>query len=206
MEIMPDARVIVRVPEGTSEQHIDRMLSARREWIEEKRQEVLIKHVESEPKKFVDGEEFFYLGSKYRLSIVTEGERTLSFDGSFRLNRTRLPDAKKLFVRWYKKEAYKNICERAEFYGRMHGIRYSGIGITSARHRWGSCNSKGSLAFSLRLVMAPQKVIDYTVIHELAHIEHRNHSPKFWAKVGEMFPGYKECLAWLRENGHKLVI
>ncbi|MBK7452806.1 MAG: M48 family metallopeptidase [Anaerolineales bacterium] len=76
--------------------------------------------------------------------------------------------------------------------------------ISSARTRWGSCSPDGTLNFTWRLVMAPLEVIDYVVIHELAHLRVKNHSSKFWDVVKAIDPQYKEKRKWLRENGGKL--
>jgi predicted metal-dependent hydrolase len=80
------------------------------------------------------------------------------------------------------------------------------IKITEARKRWGSCGSKGTLNFSWRLIMAPMEVIDYVIVHELAHIGQLNHSPTYWRKVAEILPDYKKREKWLKENGGLLSI
>ena len=73
------------------------------------------------------------------------------------------------------------------------------IRITSARTRFGSCSGKNSLCFSWRLMEYPEEAVDYVVVHELAHIVHKNHGPDFWALVGQYMPDYKRRRALLRE-------
>ena len=82
-----------------------------------------------------------------------------------------------------------------------YGIEYNNIRITSARTRWGSCSSKKNLSFSYRLIQVPLDVIDYVIIHELAHLKHMNHSKQFWNHVGSMMDDYKEKEEWLKKNG-----
>jgi len=94
------------------------------------------------------------------------------------------------------------ITERVQWYAAKHGLEYKQVKITSARTRWGSCNSRGTLSFSWRLVMAPVPVIDYVVVHELAHTVEKNHSKKFWAKVQIIMPDYQNRIEWLDKNGH----
>jgi hypothetical protein len=84
------------------------------------------------------------------------------------------------------------------------GLVYASLRITSARRRWGSCGPKGTLNFSWRLVMAPPPVIDYVIVHELAHLEIRNHSRLFWERVARWSPDYKQQQAWLKANGRLL--
>jgi hypothetical protein len=86
-----------------------------------------------------------------------------------------------------------------------HGLRYQNIRISSARTRWGSCSSRGTLSFTYRLIMAPAEVVDYVVMHELVHTQIKNHSKIFWNKVGELMPDYRNRLAWLKKNGKFLI-
>lgn len=87
-----------------------------------------------------------------------------------------------------------------------YGFVYARLKISGARTLWGSCSGKGTLSFSWRLAMAPKKIIEYVVAHELAHLKHKNHAKVFWREVEGMVPEYKEYRKWLRENGHCLVI
>ena len=73
--------------------------------------------------------------------------------------------------------------------------------ITSAKTRWGSCTSKRNLNFTYRLILAPQKVIDYVIVHELCHLRQMNHSKKFWDEVATIMPDYKVQEHWLKEHG-----
>ena len=123
---------------------------------------------------------------------------------SFLLARAALPYAEDVFTAWYKKQARQVITERVEKYAELYGYVYKRIRITSARTRWGSCSSKGSLNFPWRLVMAPMHIIDYVVIHELVHIKEQNHSKVYWNKVEQIMPDYKERRAWLNDYGHLL--
>ena len=77
------------------------------------------------------------------------------------------------------------------------------IRITGARTRWGSCAGE-RLNFTYRLAMAPLEVIDYVIVHELVHIEVKNHSKTFWKRVEKIMPGYKRRRRWLKENGYSL--
>jgi predicted metal-dependent hydrolase len=91
-----------------------------------------------------------------------------------------------------------------ELLAETHGFKYQRIRISSARTRWGSCSSQGSLSFTYRLVMAPLEVVDYVAAHELVHTQIRNHSKTFWRRVGQVMPDYKARQVWLRKNGQAL--
>jgi predicted metal-dependent hydrolase len=104
----------------------------------------------------------------------------------------------------YRQEARRIILPRVRWHAERLGLIYHGAKITSAKKRWGSCSAKGRLCFSWRLVLAPLAVIDYVVLHELAHLEIRDHSRKFWDKMASMLPDYKVHRRWLRDNAHLL--
>jgi predicted metal-dependent hydrolase len=86
------------------------------------------------------------------------------------------------------------------------GCRPSGIRITSPQRRWGSCGVTDCLNFNWRLVMAPPEIIDYVIVHELAHIRHKSHGPEFWELVAEFYPNHRKARRWLKDNGHLLEI
>ncbi len=101
-------------------------------------------------------------------------------------------------IKSLKIKAKKYIPNRVEEIARDFWLRYNKIKITSAKTRWGSCTSKRNLNFTYRLILTPKDVIDYVIIHELAHLKHMNHSESFWKKVWEMMPNYKKYEKWLK--------
>ena len=88
---------------------------------------------------------------------------------------------------------------RFDYWSGIMGLTPTGLKITSARTRFGSCSGKNSICFSWRLMEYPEEAVDYVVVHELAHIVHKNHGPDFWALVGQYMPDYKRRRALLRE-------
>ena len=206
LEIACDAGLIVRVPEGASLDYIEKVVYEKRFWIQKKQKITREKYEKMAPKEFVNGEGFLYLGNTYRLSIVARGDVPLSFDKEFWLSRNYLLNARQVFITWYKQEAYQKIKERLDWYSTLFGFKYNKFKITDARKRWGSCSVKGNLHFSWRLIMAPLKIIDYVVIHELVHLREKNHSKKFWSKVKVLLSDYERHREWLKVNGDLLVI
>lgn len=104
----------------------------------------------------------------------------------------------------YWEQAYITIKQRVDCYCEVTGLKYSKFSLSKARRRWGSCSSNGNIRFNWRLVLSPLPVIDYVVVHELMHLVVKNHSKKFWNKVGELIPNYKIQRKWLRANGRLL--
>lgn len=105
-----------------------------------------------------------------------------------RLEASHFQEGIRPLIPAYKKQAPAGITERAEFYAKRTGLKYQSIAISNALHRWGSCSHHGKLRFTWRLMLAPQEVIDYVVVHELVHLLEKNHSRAFWAKVREILP------------------
>ena len=93
------------------------------------------------------------------------------------------------------------IPEKVKKYAPIVGVDYGRITIRNQRSRWGSCSSKGNFNFNCILMLFPDEVVDYVVVHELCHRKHMNHSAAFYAEVERVFPEYRKCQKWLKENG-----
>ena len=106
----------------------------------------------------------------------------------------------------YRQAAKRYIYERVEYYIEMIGGHYSSIRIGDQKTRWGSCSNNGTLSFSWRLMLAPPRVLDYVVIHEICHLTYMDHSKNFWDLVSVYDPDYKEHRKWLKENGDGLIL
>ena len=157
-------------------------------------------------KQFIDGENFLYLGNEYALRIVRDVHDKLIFEDRFILNERYLSRARVLFERWYKEEAFMLFTLRCKFYAKVMGVRYNCINLSGAKYRWGSCYLNGNLRLNWRLIMAPKDIIDYVVVHELAHLVEPNHSSRFWAVVEKTFQNHRGAKKWLKENHLKLNI
>jgi predicted metal-dependent hydrolase len=105
---------------------------------------------------------------------------------------------------WYRARAAEEITERIAAWSQETGWQPRAVLIRDQRRRWGSCSADGTLRFNWRLVMAPPSVIDYVVVHELAHLRVHNHSPAFWAEVARHIPDHKARRAALRQLGPSL--
>lgn len=111
---------------------------------------------------------------------------------------------REILLDWLKKESKRIITKRVSYLAKENGFEFNKIAIRDQSSRWGSCSSDKNLNFSWRLAISPPKVMDYVIIHELAHLRQMNHSKVFWQIVEEIMPDYKESYNWLRENGHEL--
>lgn len=206
LQVNVDAQLVVRAPERISARQIEEFVLQNRAWIERQVFAARERRKNARHKTFADGDVFLYLGKEYPLVFDPEAGRRLTLEGGrFLLPPSASSDqAKTRFIAWYRKEALFVLSERAQLYSAQSGLSYRRLKISSARRRWGSCSSKGSLSFAWRLILAPLEAVDYVVAHELAHLAHPNHSTRFWAKVGSIFPDYRESRRWLRQNQNTL--
>jgi len=203
--VQRDGKVLVRAPLKAPEALIRQFVESKSGWISEKKAQAA-KHAPLAARKFAAGEKFPYLGQEYPLSVMAGTGAALRFEQGFLLTKTALPKAQLLLEKWYKTAARRVLTERVIHYAQKFGLKYEKIRLSSARTRWGSCSSRGTLSFTWRLVMAPLEVVDYVVIHELAHLRVKNHSPVFWAEVAKMLPDFKRPRAWLKKNGRSLTL
>ena len=104
----------------------------------------------------------------------------------------------------YRQQARNVFEQKVAYYASRMGVSYGRIAIRDQKTRWGSCSSDGNLNFNWRLIVAPAGVLDYIVVHELAHRKEMNHSRAFWAVVEAEMPDYKKYRDWLKENGRML--
>lgn len=106
--------------------------------------------------------------------------------------------------RLYRDKAREIFEQKVSYYAQMMGVSYGRIAIRDQKTRWGSCSGEGNLNFNWRLIFAPAGVLDYVVVHELAHRKEMNHSPRFWKVVEDTMPEYRKYQKWLKENGRGL--
>src|SRR6202050_2059488 len=144
-----------------------------------------------------------YLGSP--LALVAQPGRTRV---PRRGERLLVPagDARPALERFYRRAARAEIVPRLDRATALAGSSYSGLDIRAQRTRWASCSAAGRMSFNWRLLLAPERVLEYVVWHEVCHLEILDHSPRFWALVERNCPDYREDRDWLRRNGATLVL
>jgi predicted metal-dependent hydrolase len=215
--VKPSCEVIIHAPHRIPVEKIHEVVRKRASWIR-KRLQYWAESPKAYPaKEYVSGEQFLYLGRSYRLKIVqTNGNdcslpviagRRLCIAVGNRLDGVaRLQAMRSRLKTWYLKQAVRVIKERVKRYAPLLGVRPAAIMVRDQKSRWGSCSTKGTLRFNWRSVLAPMRIIDYVVVHELCHLKIRNHSKEFWRQVSMALLDYTNRRAWLKENGHSLRI
>lgn len=109
-------------------------------------------------------------------------------------------------IKKLKKEARNYLASLTEYWAEKIGVSYGRISIRGQKTRWGSCSSKGNLNYNYLLMLCPDEVAEYVVIHELCHRIHMNHSKRFWEKIEEFCPNHRQARKWLKQNGNSLIV
>ena len=156
------------------------------------------------PPENIDGFTFMLFGVEHGVRM-TEGNAVI-YDKEN--NTITLPkkNANTRLVRWLKERAKCIFSETTAQKAREMGVTYASVFVTSAKSRWGSCNARDELRYSFRLLYAPKEIVEYVIVHELAHTKHKNHSPRFWQEVEKYVPDYKSRRNWLKAHAYLMHI
>ena len=208
LEVQPDATLVVRAPARTPVWYVDSLLREKAGWIEDKLEKAR-SHMSLLPRHdFLTGELFPYLGRAWPFVVVAFQKTPLTFDENtgFSLDMATFDRGEVVFEEWYRARARELLAERVHHYAPLVGVSVPRLRITGAERRWGSCSTIGNISFAWRLIMAPMDVVDYVVVHELAHRREMNHSTRFWAVVAGVTPDYDTRRRWLKDHGGMLTI
>jgi hypothetical protein len=201
-----DRAIIVHAPQSASEEAINRVVDSKRQWIFGKlHHEQKYQNREHPPgKEVVNGESAPYLGRDYRIEIAETGSGEVEFYRGFMVPASYLSKRREALKAWYIARAKETILPRVSRTARDLGVTFKAAKIVDNRYRWGSCTINGTVNFNWRLIKAPIYVIDYVVVHELAHLIENNHTARFWNIVRANSPTMEKARAWLKENGQIL--
>jgi len=202
-----DGKIVVRPPAGYTPEQVDAVVESKRMWIYRNLAEWKDLNASAVAREWVNGETFLYLGSAYRLSIVSNQDCDLLLkDGRFCLSREVIEKggieaAKYVFESYYTDKGLRRFTERVSYYSPKVGVEVSGIKVKDMGYRWASCGKNGVLNFHWKCMMAPPRIIDYIIVHELCHFHEKNHTDSFWNEVDKVMPNYHERKNWLRQKG-----
>ncbi len=211
VEVYPAGRVVLTVPVDFPEIRIKELLVRKQRWIAEKLREVSDIPAPRVKREFVSGESFPLLGKEYRLKVIHSNsaqvvlkDERLVVSVPVGLDSSESAEVVKVqLTAWYQEQAFKKFRERVAYFKRKLHVEPSKISIRHYQSRWGTCKPGGELVFNWNLIMAPQFVFDYVVVHELCHLEIPDHSPAFWKLIATVLPKYENGKLWLRFMNYK---
>lgn len=204
--VEPQGTITVRAPLTIDLNKIDSIIEQKSYWIYKSIAEVKDLNKTKVNRSLVNGEGYLYLGKSYRLKLEKTQKKTLTLEnGFFHLAETESRNARNHFINFYKMQAKNHITERVDYFKKKVGAETTVVRIIELGKRWAS-KSKTGVNFHWKTILAPAKIVDYIVVHELAHFKKPNHNVQFWEIVESILPDYRERKEWLRLNGANLDI
>lgn len=191
-------RLIVRAPKRCGEERIFAFLQAKEAWILRKKAERQGAGIDLPPEN-LNGYELLLLGEKRKILLIDSDK--VGFDEENDIVYLPVNKSCERLVKWLKDNAKRIFTTVTERKAAAMGANYKSVTVNAARGRWGSCSYDNALHYSFRLLYAPKEVIEYVVVHELAHTKHKNHSKAFWTEVERYVPDWKEKRKWLKLHG-----
>ncbi|MGI6225395.1 MAG: M48 family metallopeptidase [Peptococcales bacterium] len=204
-------QVKVSFPPGTDKKRVKEFVESQKEWIIKTLGNYQNQKEQRPLKIYQEGEEYLFRGKKYQLRIKSsEGIKAtvkLLEDSILILlpkdadDSNRSSQIKEILVSWYRDEAKRVYKSKLEHYALLMDCKYNQLRVKNQSTRWGSCSTKGNINLNWRIIMAPDEVINYLIVHELAHLKHMNHSQDFWNFVAIFMPDFAIWRKWLKDNG-----
>lgn len=202
-------RVKVLVPKHLNQSRIDKLIKSKSKWIQNKisKQTQILSF---RKKDYVSGEDFLYLGRHYRLKVIVGKKYNIELtDKYLRLTikkHTKNEKIKGLLKKWYFNNANSYLNDLTTQLSQKTGLNFKSVKVRNYKSRFGSCSSSGKIFYNWKLIMAPTRIIQYVVFHELAHLKEHNHSPKFWRLLKSLYPNIEDAKSWLIQNKNRLEI
>lgn len=205
--------VQIVVPSSLDEQRITKILESKKDWIHQKLK-IQSAFLIPKDKEYVSGESFAYLDKHYRLKVSQTGRSEVKLK-SGRLEvgvdrgltqKAREKMIKDFLLDWYRSRADERLREKTQRYAKILGVSPRSVKVRDFKSRWGSCSVTGDISFNWRIIIAPHRIVDYVVVHELSHLVQHDHSEAFWKTIDKVLPDYRECKDWLKWNGLGLTI
>ena len=208
MQITVDrgGELILSVPSMCPTTAMERFVRQKRFWVYTRLAEKEALHRALPKKAFVTGEGFPYLGKHYRLQLVSHQDAPVKLEaGRLRLLRAEAGNVGKHLRAWYGSRAAAWLSRRVQLLAPRVGRQPSSVVVQDLGYRWGSCSKNERINFHWKTILLPPRIVDYVVVHELAHLFEAHHTPQFWQRVERAMPDFAARRRWLLGNAAELV-
>lgn len=202
IRIHHDATVELTVPKYYRQKDIQDLIERKSDWISDKRQLYLQQLANS---VIFEADKLLWFDCLYDVKQHSRRDDQFSTYPQpviYTRHDLEQPDQR---IKWYRRKAKIELSERVQSLAEAHEMSYEKVSVRDQKSRWGSCSSRGTISLNWRLVLAPEAVCHYVIIHELAHTRYMNHSRDFWNLVETMAPDYHSSRHWLKEKGSGLM-
>lgn len=213
VSVHPDGAVAVAAPKGMRLQQIQTAVRSKCSWILQQ-QESFRQLQRGRPRQFVSGESFYYMGRQHKLKVSRStkatGDSVRLYGGRFEVHvpyplqsEDRPVAVRTLLVDWYRTRAAEVLPEMIARYSAALGIADPQLSIRHMPKRWGSCNGESQITINWQILMAPRRLTEYVVAHELVHLVHHDHSRAFWRLLERLMPDFETRRQELAIHGAK---
>jgi predicted metal-dependent hydrolase len=201
-----NGELILFAPSECSPDRLSDFVQEKRFWIYGKLAEKELVRVPPASKEYVTGEGFPYLGRSHRLQLVDDQRVPVKLErGRFKMLRSAAPNGERHMASWYRTRGEQWLRARVGRLASRVGTQPASVTIRELGYRWGSCGKGGMISFHWRTVMLPPRIVDYIVVHELAHLAEAHHGPAFWGAVERGMPDFAARKQWLVEHGAQAI-
>ncbi len=197
IRVSENLSVRVLVPKSFSNSDIQSLIKKKQKWIDKN----LTAFSKKKDKIKLHQNQLLLFGNRYNYFFTANLNKVVINHASKTIQSKKNLLDKNEQLKWYKRFAKRHITERLKELAKRHKFRYNKIFIRDQRTKWGNCSAEKNLSFNWRLIKTPQFVIDYLIIHELAHTRTMNHHQKFWTEIRLLCPEYQEAVKWLDKYG-----
>lgn len=211
LRIEPPKKLSVLAPDDLNEGDLAQIIKKKASWVIDKFQKLDEIQASQSNREFISGESFLFKGKLLRLKVLptdsSNGDSVFTDTTTIFCKTSKHKEQaclKKLIENWYKQKAKNYLTNRTTLLSQKFSKKPTKLRVRNQMLRWGSCTKAGELLVNWKIMMAPPSVIDYVIIHELVHLQEKNHSEKFWKTVKNAMPNYEEKKEWLRINGPRL--
>jgi len=204
----------VSAPLRVSMRELPKFIHEKSDWVLDKLDQFEKLERKIHKQRYRIGSKVLFLGKPYIIRVYESSSKKTRITMNGRelemyLPKMEFPEGRERYLQrlvwaWYRIQARKVIGHRVLQFASIMRVKPGAITIKKQRSRWGSCSAEGNLNFNLLLMMMPPRVLDYVIIHELAHLVELNHSPKYWSIVDAYCPQRKACQHWLKYHNHYL--
>ncbi len=195
-----NATLVVRAPFLYPQFKINQFVNAKENWI--------LKHLSNFKRKPIKKpNQILFEGKLFKIKIIFNDNKQIDIErDQITVSASNRVDAKKILKKFFEEKTKAKIEKLVQKYNKSISLSGYRMFYKSYKSKWGSCSAKKSLSFNIALAMAPDEVIEYVFIHEFVHVNHMNHSKKFWQEVARFDPDYKKHRKWLNHNRDMLKI
>jgi len=206
LTVRPDGKVRVTCNKRSRKGDIFAFVVESAPFIEKRTLELELLRKRFPKKEMVSGDTFLFLGRRLPLQVVwtfdhrikvTVHENELEMNAPVKSTPEERAKAMRMF---YRKQARRHLEERVKVFAARMRLYPKAVSIRGQSTRWGSCTSRGDISLNMKLMCTPENVIDYVIVHEIAHMAFMNHSKFFWDLVAQYFPEYRDAKAWLKAH------